>query len=166
MNTKPTHFAWGYYFFLVLLVVACSGDQTSRVFEKHLADNPDIRKKYIYQSVLRLANTKHDPDFDKLIKDVRKITVYLPPREDSTYQLKELRSGMRSDGYEELMDVRTASNERISLWVNETLPEAHYVGLLDTSTDDYIFEIDGQLNLEYLSSLNMTDQSSLRELLN
>jgi hypothetical protein len=166
MTRKPTHFTWGLYFFLVLLFGACNRDETSKVFETHLEKYPDVRKKYIYQSVLRLANIQHDRDFDKLIKDVRRITIYLPPREDSTYQIKEVSSGMRADGYEELMSVKTASNERISLWINESLPKPHYVGLLDTSTEDYIFEIDGQLDLEYISSLNMADQSSLRDLLN
>ncbi len=164
MNKRPFLPAWGYFFFLFLLV-ACKSEQKPKVFDKHLADNPDIRKKYIYQSVLRLANSKHDPDFDKLIKDIRKITIYLPPPEDSTYQIKGLRNTMRSEGYEELMDIRTGDSERISLWVNESLPKPHYVGLLDRSDGDYIFEIDGQINLEYLSALNMADQGSLRELI-
>ena len=166
MKRKPTDFTWGLLLFFILILAACTRDQTPDIFEKHLAKYPDIRKKYVYQSVLRLANVKHDPDFDKLIRDVRRITIYLPPHEDSTYQIKEVSSGMRSEGYEELISVKTASNERISLWINESLPEPHYVGLLDTSTDDYIFEIEGQLDMEYISSLNMTDQSSLRELLN
>lgn len=164
MNKRPTQPAWVYFLF-VLLLVGCAREQTARVFENHLADYPEIRKKYIYQSVLRLANIQHDPDFDKLIRDVRKITIYLPPREDSTYQIKDLRSNMRTEGYEELVDVRTADAERIGLWVNETLPEPHYIALLDTSGDDYILEIDGRLNLEYLSALKLADQSSLRELL-
>jgi len=154
------------YFVCALLLVSCSREQSPVIIEKHLANYPDTRKSYIYQSVLRLANVKHDPDFNKLIEDVRKITIYLPPRRDSTYQIKEIRTNLRSEGYEELMDVRTADKERISLWLNESLPSPHFVGLLDTSGDDYIFEVDGQLNLEYISSVNMIDQSTLRDLLN
>ena len=165
MNKRPAPFPWVYFAFIIVLV-SCTREYTPAIFERHLADNPDIRKKYIYQSVLRLANFKHDPDFDKLIKNVNKITIYLPPREDSTYQIKDIRTNMRSEGYEELFDLRTADRERISLWVNESLPKAHYVGLLDTSTEDYIFEIDGQIDLEYISSLNVVDQQSLRDLLN
>lgn len=166
MNIISAPVLWISMFFLVVCLLGCNREQESKVFAKHLSDHPDIRKKYIYQSVLRLANIKQDPNFDKLIKDVSKITVYLPPKEDSIYQIKELKTGMRTDGYEELIDVRTASSERISLWVNESLSKPHYVGLLDTANDDYIFEIDGQLNFEYLSSLSMADQSQLRELLN
>lgn len=165
MDKRPAPLARVYFVF-ILLLVACTREQTPGIFEKHLADYPDIRKSYIYQSVLRLANVKQDPNFNKLIEDVRKITIYLPPREDSTYQIKEIRMNMRSEGYEVLMDVRTADKERISLWLNESLPSPHFVGLLDTSGDDYIFEIDGQLNLEYISSINVIDQKTLRDLLN
>ena len=95
MDKRPAALHWVYFLFAVILF-ACSGNQEPEILEQHLKDYPDINKKYIYQSVLRLANTKQDPDFDKLIRDVRKITIYLPPSDDSTYQLKTLRTSMRS----------------------------------------------------------------------
>ena len=164
MDKRPRPIAWVCYA-LLLALAACQQESQSKVFEKHLADNPDIRPKYIYQSVLRLANINHDPDFDKLIRDVDKITIYFPPREDSTYQLKDLRTTIRSSGYEELFDVRTANKDRVNLWVNESLKEPHYVGLLDTSGEDYAFEIDGTIDLEYVSSLSMIDQETLTKFL-
>ena len=149
------------YFLMLMIMSGCNGEKPPSVITRHEAKYPEIRKKYLYQSIIRLANINHDPAFDELIKDVKKIIIYLPPREDSTYQITEVRSGMRDDGYEQLVDVRTKDEARVSLWVNESTPQPHYMGLLDTSDDDYIFEIDGQLNLEYISSLKMADQSSL-----
>lgn len=165
MNKRPlTHF-W-VLLVMAALVLACGRDQSGKIFEDHLTKYPEIGRKYIYKSVLRLANVKDDPDYNKLIKDVRKIIIYSPPSNDSTYQLKELRSAIRSGGYEELMDVRTANKDRINLWVNESLPKPHYIGLLESSNDEYIFEIDGQINLEYVNALDVIDQESLRALLN
>lgn len=163
MDKRPALPNWVYFIFIIL-ALGCSSNKDPKVFEKHLADYPDIQKKYIYQSVLRLANTKHDPDFDKLIKDVRKVTIYLPPDQDSAYQVKGLRSSMRSGGYEELMDFRTANSERVSLWLNESLPDPHYVGLIDAADAHYIVDIDGQINLDYISALNVADEGSLRDL--
>ena len=160
---------WPYTCILITLIsctTAKKSDTSAEVFKQHLTDYPEIRKKYIYQSVLRLANIKDDPEFDMLIRDVRKITIYLPPREDSTYQIKSLPNHLSANGYEQLIDVRTADAERISLWVNESLPEPRYVALLDSGVDDYIMEVDGQINIEYLSSLKFADQGSLRDLLN
>ena len=164
MDKRPRLILW-VFMLLVLMITACEHDQSAKIFEKHLAEYPGIGKKYIYQSVLRLANMNNDPDYDKLIRDITKITIYAPPSNDSTYQIKGVRDAIRNGGYEELMDVRTANRDRINLFVNESLPEPHYIGLFDTESGDYIFEIDGNINLEYLSALDMVDQNSLRELL-
>jgi len=149
----------------VIGLAACRKDEPSGVLAKHEKAYPEIQKKYVYQSLIRLANIKHDPEFEKLIKDVRKIILYLPPSGDSTYQIKDVATGMRSDGYEELVDVRTSEAQRISLWVKDSGSRPHYLALLDSDKEDLILEIDGQLNLQYLSAINVADKGSLMELL-
>lgn len=150
---------------LSLLALSCRNDITPPAITRHEAKYPDIRKKYLYQSVIRLANLKGDPDFNKLIRDVKKITIYMPPKEDSTYQIKELVDGIQADGFEKLMEVRTADAARISLWVKESNATSQYIGFMDTKDEDIFFDIDGQLNLKYISSLKLADQSSLMDLL-
>jgi hypothetical protein len=164
MNSSNTKFILVVLSVFIVLV-SCSKDETSDVLAKHEKAYPEIRKKYVYQSLIRLANIKRDPEFEKLIKDVRKIILYMPPSGDSTYQIANVRSGMRDDGYEELIDVRTAEAQRISLWVKESESKSHYLALLDSDKDDLILELDGELNLQYLSSLTMADQGSLMDLL-
>lgn len=149
----------------LLVLTACKKEVVSDVLATHEKAYPKIQKKYVYQSLIRLANLKHDPDFEKLIKDVRKVIIYLPPAEDSTYQIKDLRTSMRSGGYEELVDVRIAEAQRISLWVKESTSTAHYLALVDSDKDDLILEIDGQLDLQYLASINMADKGSLMNLI-
>jgi Domain of unknown function (DUF4252) len=150
---------------MFILISGCQSEKTKSVLEKHEARYPDIRKKYIYQSVIRLANIKGDPDFNKLIKDVRKITIYLPPSEDSTYQIKDVSSGIAADGFEQLMEVRTEGSGRISLWVKESKSSSQYMGFFDTEAEHIIFEIDGQLDLAYISALKIADQSTLMDLI-
>ena len=141
--------------------VGCSKPTTPEAITRLEKKYPDLQKKYVYQSLIRLANVKHDPDFEKLIKDVRKIILYLPPEGDSTYQITSLRSGVQSDGYEQLIDVRTADAQRISLWVKETGTKSHYLGMVDAKDNDVIMEIDGEIHPEYLNSILGADQSSL-----
>ena len=150
---------------LILVQIACRKDETTDVLVKHEKAYPELRKKYVYQSLIRLANIKRDPEFEKLIKDVRKIILYMPPSGDSTYQIKDVRAGMRDDGYEELVDVRTADTQRISLWVRDSESNPHYLALLDSDKDDIILEIDGQLDLQYLASINIADKGSLMDFL-
>lgn len=166
MDKRPAPWLW-VCLAMLLLMTGCQRDKSSAIFDEHIKTYPDIRKKYIYQSILRIANVRQDPNFDLLIRDVRKIIIYQPPREDSTYQIKDLRSHIRGSGYDELIDIRTASGDRINLFLNESTGKGHFVGLLDSSgKDDYVFEIDGTLNLEYLSSVTMADGQSLMDLLN
>ena len=149
----------------LLLIPGCQKENVTPVLAKHEKQYPEIRKKYVYQSLIRLANIKKDPDFEKLIKDVNKVILYLPPSGDSTYQIKDVRNGLPADGYETLGDVRTADAQRISLWVKESNAKSHYIALMDAADQDVILEIDGQINIEYLSAINVADEGSLLKLL-
>ncbi len=149
----------------LLLIPGCQQEKISPVLAKHEKQYPKINKKYVYQSLIRLANIKRDPDFEKLIKDVDKVILYLPPDGDSTYQIKDVRSELPTEGYETLVDMRTADAQRISLWVKETNSTSHYIALLDAADQELILEIDGQINIEYLSAINVADKGSLLKLL-
>ena len=149
----------------LILIPGCQKENVTPVLAKHEKQYPEIRKKYVYQSLIRLANIKKDPDFEKLIKDVNKVILYLPPSGDSTYQIKDVRNGLPADGYETLVDVRTADAQRISLWVKESNAKSHYIALMDAADQDVILEIDGQINIEYLSAINVADEGSLYKLL-
>ncbi len=152
-------------FSFTLLLVGCEETFHSTALEQHEAKYPKIKKKYAYQSVIRLANINKDPNFEKLIKDVRKIIVYLPPAEDSTYQIQSVRTGIQEEGYDLLMEGRTADNMRMSLWVKEQGARSHYLALAATADQDIIIEIDGQINMEYLMALEVADQEALRGLI-
>lgn len=165
MNKRPV-LVYQVLLAIALIFSSCQTEEEVPVLTDHLQQYPHIQKKYIYQSLIRLANIQHDPDFDKLIRDIDKIILYMPPREDSTYQIKTLRTALVSAAYEQLIDFRSASGERISLWVNESGSQPHYIGLLDSDTSDYIFEVSGQINLEYISSLTKANESTLRGLIN
>lgn len=162
---NATPLAFVLFLALLMLSAGCRKENTSTVLEKHEASYPDIRKKYVYQSLIRLANVNQDPNFEKLIKDVEKIVLYLPPRNDSTYQIKTVKAGMLDDGYELLIEGRTADNMRMSLWVKEAASRSHYVALVDAEEEDIILEVDGQINIEYLMALQVADHEMLQGLI-
>lgn len=149
----------------LFIATGCSKPDTVPAIVELEKKYPEIQKKYVYQSLIRLANVRQDPNFEKLIKDLKKITLYLPPREDSTYNISGMRAGIRKDGYEELIDVRTADAQRISLWVKESGKKSHYLGMVDSETEDIILELDGEIHPEYLGSIKLADESSLLNLL-
>ena len=152
--------------FLAFALGSCRDSMHSSVLEQHEAKYPDIKKKYVYQSLIRLANVNQDPNFELLIKDIRKIVLYMPPSEDSTYQIKSIRTGLEEEGYELLVEGRTSDQTKMSLWVKENGPRSHYIALMDSSEgDDMILEVDGQINIEYLMALELADQDALKGLI-
>ena len=162
-NTNRLVVAFGFLLFTIFSS-GCKSEHETPVLVAHEKKYPEIQKKYVYQSLIRLANVKKDPDFENLIRDIDKIVLYLPPEGDSTYQIKDVRSGLSEEGFETLVDVRTADKQRMSLWVKESGKEAHYIALAD-GEQDIILEIDGQVNIEYLSALTRADEGSLLNLL-
>jgi hypothetical protein len=72
---------------------------------------------------------------------------------------------MIEEGYEQLIDVRTADAQRISLWVKESKSKSHYLALVDAAEMDVILEMDGEIHPEYLSSIASANQESLKGLL-
>lgn len=150
---------------VLMLAPGCKPSRVSPTLTRHEQKYPELRKKYVYQSVIRLANVKKDPDFEKLIEDVDKVIVYLAPDGDSTYQIKDIRSGLMDEGYEALVDMRTADAQRISLWALEDKADTHYIALIDGTDQDVILEVDGLIHVEYLAALSMADQGSLKNIL-
>jgi hypothetical protein len=152
-------------FSIALLTGSCNKSVHSSVLEQHEEAYPDLKKKYVYQSLIRLANVNQDPNFEMLIKDVQKIVVYLPPANDSTYQVKTVRDGMMGEDYELLMEGRSAEDMRMSLWVKDLGPRSHYIALIEAVDQDMILEVDGQINIEYLMALEVADHEALMGLI-
>lgn len=146
------------------LLPGCTEEPASGALQEHLEKHPSVRKKYFYQSVIRVANINHDANFEGLIRDLRKVTAYLPPREDSTYTIAPLRPRLREDGFETLIEARSADAQRLSLWVKEWHGTDRYLALIEGEQGDIILEVDGQIGVEYIASLAGTDQEAIRKL--
>jgi hypothetical protein len=132
-NTTPL--ALLLLFSFVMLFSSCKENMQSTVLEQHEAQYPNIKKKYVYQSLIRLAN------------------------------IKTVRNGIMGDGYEILVEGRTADTMRMSLWLKEMGPRSHYMALVEAAERDIILEVDGQINIEYLMALEVADQEALMGLI-
>jgi len=146
------------------LLPGCREEPVSGALQAHLDKYPSIRKKYFYQSVIRVANTSHDPNFEGLIRDLRKVTAYLPPRQDSTYAIAPLRPQLREEGFETLIEARSAEAQRLSLWVKTVDGTDRYLALIEGEQGDMILEVDGRIGVEYIAKLAGTDQEAIRKL--
>lgn len=147
----------------VLLLISCtSTTPPATPLDKYLKDLGTMDEKYIYQSVIRMANTSKSENFEALIKDIKYIKLYTS--RDSTFQMADLKSKLRNEGYETLIETRL-KEQQVALWLKDDPTKPLYVGLMDGGDSDMILTMDGKFHLEYLLKLTGDQQSALQNIL-
>jgi hypothetical protein len=143
-----------------------STDAQIKPVEKFLRENKDLQKYFIYQSTLRMLNDTGDPDFNKLIKGIRKINVYISEESSElakgSYQrlIREL-----GDAQFETLVSAKQSQMVLNLMSRESGNEAYYILAAHEGNNFALLEMDGKLDLRYLKSLDNVNFLKLRKIL-
>ena len=152
---------------LCIALAMCSVSMAQiKAVERFVTANDDgIEKFYIYQSSLRMLNQKGDADFNKLIRDVRKINVYFS--EEANDRIRSgyhtLISDLMNDNFETLVSVKH-DGMLINFLGKEEGKNAYYVLALNEEKSFGIMEMDGKLDLRYLGAIENVDYDKLREI--
>ena len=150
---------------LILLGFMAAQAQIKAV-EDFLKEYPDLDKYYIYQSTLRMLNQDGNEDFNRMIKDIRKINAYVA----------EGSSDVTRDSYNKMID--RLSKDDFEVYVKAKMEET-FVNLMgrDEGKDSYfvlavhdddnfaLLEMDGQIDLSYLTALDDIDFGKLQEII-
>ena len=154
-------------FLLIFIAVACqyAGFGQSKAIASFMEEHGEGKKYYVYQSVMRILNVKGDADFNKMIKDVRRIVVHQPNvASDSTGvqkgAIKGLISQLEKEGYESLIEARESSM-RITFFSRGDIDRAEFVLVMRDQDRAYVAEVEGTLNMEYIGALANADISEL-----
>ena len=132
--------------------------------EKFVSDHPDLKEYYIYQSTLRMANQEGDEDFNKLIRNIRKINVYVAEGtgEVTLDSYNSMISKLDSDSFETLIRAKY-NHTNISLMSKDSGPMSWYVLALHDEDNFALMEMDGKLDLRYLGALAKMDFDKLTD---
>jgi hypothetical protein len=151
-------------FVLLFGILAVSLTAQSKVVEKFIKKHPELQDYYVYQSTLRAINQEGDPDFNRLIKNIRKINVYIAEgnssvtRDSYTKMIRDL----ERDDFESLI-IAKYEGTSIDLMSQGEGKTAYYV-LVAMDNDNFgLMEMDGTLDLRYLNTLNNIDFGMLTE---
>jgi len=150
---------------LTLLIGASLNAQVKAV-EDFVKDHPDLKEYFIYQSTLRLLNQSGNEDFDMLIKGIRKINAYVTLSSGDVTQkgYDKMISRLEKDNFELLIRAKY-NGAWVNLMGNDKGNDSYYV-LAVRDTDDFaLLEMDGQLDLKYLTALQDVDFSKLSGML-
>lgn len=146
----------------MLLLSCTTTTPPATPMDKYLMDLGTMDEKFIYQSVIRMANTSKSENFEALIKDIKYIKLYTS--RDSSFQISAFKSKLRDEGYETLIESRI-EQQQVALWLMDHPTKPYYIGFMDGSDRDVILTMDGKFHLEYLLSLTGEEQSSLQKIL-
>jgi hypothetical protein len=137
-----------------------------KAVEEFLAEHEKgLEKFYVYQSSLRMLNQKGDEAFNKLIKDIRKINIYISENAalESKAGYHKMVNALLQDDFETLVSAKEGS-VLINFLGKESRNKTYYV-LAFTEEDSFaVLEMDGKLDLRYLSAIESLDFDKLRKI--
>ena len=149
---------------LLTISIAAASAQIAAV-ENFLAENPKLDKYFVYQSTLRMLNSENDPAFNKLIKNLKKINAYVAPgsSEVSTHSYQKMLTELQNDKFETLVSAKQ-QGVKLNLLMRDKGNNSYYVLAAHDEDSFALLEMDGSLNLEYLSSIEGVNFTQLREI--
>ena len=151
---------------LAILFISLAGSAQIKAVEKFLKENDNLSKFFIYQSTLRMLNESGDPDFNKLIKGIRKINVYIA--EDGSAGVTATRyqrmiNDLSAEKFETLVSAKQEGT-LFNLMTRESGDDAYYVLAASEGEDFALLEMDGKLDLRYLQALENVNFTKLRKI--
>jgi len=149
-------------FFIFLSIGFASWANAQSIVKKFITEEvPEGgRSFYLYQSTLRSFSSKNSNSFNKLIKDVEKISIHLLPDSLEDGKLTSLEKQLRSEGYNDAKNL-PEKVPGLTLLVNKEGRSKSYVALMQESGKSVVVELDGEVNLLYIRSLREMDMEKV-----
>jgi len=150
---------------LTLMIGVVLNAQVKAV-EEFVEDHPNLKEYFIYQSTLRLLNQSDSEDFDLLIRNIKKINAYVGVGSEEVTQKSydKMISMLEKDDFELLIHAKY-NGALVNLMAQDNGNDSYYVLAVRDADDFALLEMDGQLDLKYLTALQDIDFSKLSGML-
>ena len=148
--------------FILVSLTCASWASAQSIVKNFLTDEiPDGgRSFYLYQSTLRSFSSKNSNSFNKLIKDVEKISIHLLPDSLEDGKLADLEKELRAEGYDDAKNL-TEKVPGLTLLVIKEGRSKQYVAMMEEGGKSIVVELDGEVNLLYIRSLKEMDMEKV-----
>jgi hypothetical protein len=137
------------FFLLTFSSVICA--QSSAVTE--FKDNHDTSLAlYFYPSTLRMINLQRNPEYDEMIKEIEKARFFkLDSGAATQADITALGNTLRKEGYEEMMVMKSKSNDIEVLGLEKHTPE---IVVISRNGDEcMLLELKGMINIAKIPKL-------------
>lgn len=151
--------------FALLCIASVAPAQIKAVEDFISQHDGEIRKFYVYQSSLRMLNQGGDENFNKLIRDIRKINVYVAENAGVSPKshFRKMITNLSDDAFETLVSVRN-DNSLVQLMGKDIKGRSYYVLAAVEEGSFALLEMDGSLDLRYLEALKSMNVGKLKEI--
>jgi hypothetical protein len=154
---------------IILTVFIAFNAQAQSPTVKTFSENAEGYNLYLYQSMIRMLNKDHNPDFNMLIRNLdhmRFITTSSGSNAETAKQVfKELDDGYLSEGFEPIMSI---DNKDYICHVYETETKdskSHWVATMFGEGMAGVLEMQGFLDLKYLDAMSSLNMERLGQML-
>jgi hypothetical protein len=137
-----------------------------KAVEEFVENHPELDKYYVYQSQLRILNQEGNEDFNRLIKDVKKIKAYVQEGDAnvSRESYNSMVEQLENDGFEVYIKA-TMEGVLVNLLGREVGKDSYFVLAVNDPSNFALVELDGKLDLSYLKALDDIDFNKLQSIL-
>ena len=148
------------------LIMSMALNAQVKAVEDFVKDHPDLEQYFIYQSTLRLLNQSGNDDFNMLIKDIRKINAYvaMSSADVTKKEYDKMITKLEKDKFELLIHAKY-NGALIHLMGQDKGKDSYYVLAVRDENDFALLEMDGQLDLKYLTAIQDVDFAKLSGML-
>lgn len=150
---------------LFVLATVMAGQAQIKAVEKFIENHPNLDEYYVYQSTLRMVNQEANEDFNRLIKDIKKINIYISEGSTDVTEesYKEMLSDLSKDGFEVLINAKYNSS-LINMMSKDNGKNSYYVLAVRDADNFGLMEMDGSLDLRYLNALDNINFEKLQSI--
>ncbi len=125
-------------------------------------EDKESKSFFLYQSTMRMFNEQeNNADFNKLIKDLEMMRLYLISTQVDKSEFKSLFKKIAKKKYESVIEV-DSKDFTVKLYVREKGRKTTYVLGALTTDGAFVADMKGSLNMKYLNALN--NQSWLKNI--
>lgn len=153
---------------LSLALVACigiAGQAQIKAVEKFIKEHPNLDEYFVYQSTLRMVNQEGDADFNRLIKNIKKINIYISEGSTDVTEesYREMLADLEEEEFEVLINAKYESS-LINLMSKDAGKNSYYVLAVRDADNFGLMEMDGSLDLRYLNALDKINFAKLQNI--
>jgi hypothetical protein len=121
--------------------------------KEFVGDYDGTRSFYLYQSTLRSFSDKTSDDFNKLIRDVDKISIHILPQNGvEETEINSLIALLEADGFKEMKSISKRA-EGASFYTSTDKKNPVTIGIFYREGMAGVVQLDGEIDMKYVGAL-------------